>query len=157
MGSGEWRVGKNKSKLEKLTAKEIDVVKPYLKNVTDFFFIKQNQEAIAVPICFENDLAAIQSALYIKKASVRLGAIIRNELIPDHELAISLIINDAVPVMDVDQATALQYLRKQEIKIDSNLKGWTLISYCQLPLGWIKILPNRVNNYYPKDWRILNK
>ena len=101
--------------------------------------------------------AAIQSALYIKKAGVRLGAIIRNELIPHHELALSCIINDHVPSVAVDEETALQYLRKQDIKIDTNLKGWTLISYCKQPLGWIKILPGRVNNYYPKEWRILNK
>ena len=157
MENGEWRVGKNKSKLEKLTAKEMDVVTSYLKDASGFFFIKQNEEAIAIPKQFENDLAAIQSALYIKKAGVRLGAIIRNELIPDHELAISSIINDDIVVTDVDESTALQYLRKQEIKIVSNLKGWVLISYCKLPLGWIKILPGRVNNYYPKEWRILNR
>ena len=157
MEKGEWRVGKNKSKLEKITAKEIDVVKSYLKNTNDFFFIKQNEEAIAVPTYFENELSTIQSSLYIKKAGVRLGAIIRNELIPDHELAISSIINDNIPVTDADEATALQYLRKQEIKIDTHLKGWALISHCKLPLGWIKILPGRVNNYYPKEWRILNR
>ncbi len=157
MENGEWRVGKNKSKLEKLTAKEMDVVKSYLKDASGFFFIKQNEEAIAIPKQFENDLAVIQSALYIKKAGVRMGAIIRNELIPDHELAISSIINDDIAVTNVDESTALQYLRKQEIKIDTNLKGWVLISYCKLPLGWIKILPGRVNNYYPKEWRILNK
>jgi NOL1/NOP2/sun family putative RNA methylase len=157
MGIGEWRLEKNKGKLEKLTAREIDVVKPYLKNADDFFFIKQNEEVIAVPKEFEHDLAAIQSALYIKKAGVRLGAVIRNELIPDHELALSSIISNNIPVTAADEATALQYLRKQEIKIDTNLKGWTLISHCKLPLGWIKILPGRVNNYYPKEWRILNK
>ena len=157
MGNGEWQAGKYKNKSEKLTSKEIDVVRPYLKDPNDFFFIKQNEEAIAIPIHLENELAAIQSALYIKKAGVRLGSIIRNELIPDHELAISSIINDAIPVIDTDETTALQYLRKQEIKIDTGLKGWALIRYGNLPLGWIKILPGRVNNYYPKEWRILNK
>ena len=155
--NSDGRPGKNKSKLEKLTIKEIDAAKPYLKNSADFFFIRQNEEAIAIPGEFENDVAAIHPVLYIKKAGVRLGAIIRNELIPDHELATSIILNDSVPVVDVDEATALQYLRRQEIKIDTNLKGWTLIRYCNLPLGWIKILPGRINNYYPKEWRILNK
>ena len=110
-----------------------------------------------IPKEFENDLSTIQPMLYIKKAGVRMGAIIRNELIPHHELAISCIINDNIPVTEADEAAALQYLRKQEIKIDTPLKGWTLICYCKLPLGWIKILPGRVNNYYPKEWRILNR
>ncbi len=148
---------KQKGKSEKLSAREIDTVKRYLKNADDFFFIKQHEATIAVPLHFENDLAIIQSSLYIKKAGVKLGTIIRNELIPDHELAISTIINPGLPVLEADEATALQYLRKQEIKIDTAIRGWALISHRQLPLGWVKILPNRINNYYPKDWRILNK
>ncbi|MEY2917123.1 MAG: hypothetical protein RIS73_837, partial [Bacteroidota bacterium] len=59
--------------------------------------------------------------------------------------------------VEVDFETALQYLRKQEIKIDCKNKGWTVVKYQQLSLGWVKILPNRINNYYPKEWRILNK
>jgi NOL1/NOP2/sun family putative RNA methylase len=152
-----FKTAKNKNKPEDLTAKEIEGVKQYLNAENEFFFIKQNEEAIAIPCHFENDLMLIQSALYIKKAGVRLGAIIRNELIPHHELALSCIINEEVPAVDVDEETALQYLRKQDVKIDTNLKGWALVSYSKLPLGWIKILPGRVNNYYPKEWRILNK
>ena len=32
--------------------------------------------------------------------------------------------------------------------------GWQLIRYKGLGLGWIKKLQNRVNNYFPKEWRI---
>jgi len=105
----------------------------------------------------ENDLAIIQSALYIKKAGVRLGTIIRNELIPAHDLAVSNIIAPSIPKLDVHTETALQYLRKVDISIDSAIKGWVLLTCQELPIGWIKILPNRTNNYYPKEWRILNK
>jgi NOL1/NOP2/fmu family ribosome biogenesis protein/23S rRNA U2552 (ribose-2'-O)-methylase RlmE/FtsJ len=139
------------------TAKEIETVKPYLVNADNYFYIKQHEEAIAVPLHLENDLAIIQSSLYIKKAGVRLGTIIRNELIPAHELAVSNIIDPAVPKQEVDIETALQYLRKADIAIESEFKGWVLICHQQLPLGWIKILANRTNNYYPASWRILNK
>ena len=146
-----------------LTAKEIEILKPYLINTGDFFFIKQNEEVIAMPIHLENDLAIIQSALYIKKAGVKLGTIIRNELIPAHDLAVSNIINAALPKLEVDKETALQYLRKTEIKIEPAIKGWVLLTHqqsagcCALPIGWIKVMAGRINNYYPKDWRILNK
>ena len=86
-----------------------------------------------------------------------LGVIIRNELIPAHDLAQSTIISADIPAIDVDLATALQYLRKQEMKLQTNIKGWALIRFKKIPLGWIKALPNRINNYYPKEWRILNK
>jgi len=51
----------------------------------------------------------------------------------------------------------LQYLRRNDISIDTKLKGWVLLKFQNATLGWIKILPNRINNYYPKGWRILNK
>jgi len=148
---------KSKVKKEKLTQKEIEAVIPYVDDIDNFFFIKQNEEAIAVPVHVEDDLQLIQSALYIKKAGVRLGTIIRNKLIPAHDLAVSNIINKDLPAIEVDKVTALQYLRKQDIVIETELKGWVLITHLHLPLGWIKIIANRINNYYPKDWRILNK
>ena len=153
----EWESDKYKTKSELLVAREIDIVKPYLKDADDFFFIKQKEEVLAMPIHLENELATIQHALYIKKAGVKLGSIIRNELIPDHELALSFIINKNLPSIEVEAATALQYLRRQDIKIDTSLQGWVLLTHQQLPLGWIKVLPNRINNYYPKEWRIFNK
>ena len=148
---------KSKKGADKLTSKEIEVLKPYLINTDDFFFIIQNEEVLAIPAHLENDLAIIQSALYIKKAGVKLGTVIRNELIPAHDLAVSNIINPLVNRLDIDKETALQYLRRQEIKIDSLSNGWVLLAYNNLPLGWIKVIGKRINNYYPAAWRILNK
>lgn len=151
------REGTLKAKSKKLTTNEIEVLKPYLKNTDDLFFIKQNEEVIAMPVHLENDLLMIQTSLYIKKAGVKLGTLIRNELIPAHELAVSNIIHPSIPRYEVDKETALQYLRKEEMKIEPGIKGWILITHQQLPIGWIKVISNRINNYYPAAWRILNK
>lgn len=142
---------------EKLSKMAIEVVSPFLQNSADHYFIQQSDEAFAIPLQLENDVAIIQSNLYIKKAGIKLGQIMRSELIPDHQLALSNILNTSIPAIETDKETALQYLRRQEIKIDSTLKGWALITHKQLPLGWMKVLANRINNYYPKEWRILNK
>ncbi len=150
-------VKKNKPVVEKVTASEADTVSRWLNNPGQFFFIKQNNEVIAMPVHLQNDLLVLQSSLYIKKAGVKLGAVIRDELIPHHELALSTILKNDIAAIEVDLPTALQYLRRNEITIDTPLKGWALITHRNLPLGWIKILPNRINNYYPKEWRILNK
>lgn len=149
--------GKSKKKSERLTDKEATVVQPWLKNPAGFFFIKQQEEVLALPVHAEKPLTEIQSALYIKKAGIKLGTIIRNELIPSHELALGNIIHTSVFRIEVDRETALQYLRRQDIKLEAGITGWALLTYRQLPLGWVKILPNRINNYYPKEWRILNK
>lgn len=152
-----YPIAKSKGKWEKLLPKEIEVVRPWLKNGDDFFFIKQNEEVIAMPVHLEEALGDIQKSLYIKKAGIKMGTIIRNELIPAHELSMSSIISSVVPAIEVNKETALQYLRRQEIRLDAGITGWVLINFRKLPLGWIKALPNRVNNYYPKEWRILNK
>ncbi|MES2430710.1 MAG: RNA methyltransferase [Bacteroidota bacterium] len=146
-----------KIRSERLSTKEIEVVKPFLKDVDEYFFIKQNEEAVAIPLYLEKGLGRLQASLYIKKAGVKLGSVIREELIPDHELAVSTIYNNAIPSIEVDKETALQYLRRQEIKVNAEKKGWALLTYNSLSLGWVKVLPNRVNNYYPANWRILNK
>jgi NOL1/NOP2/fmu family ribosome biogenesis protein len=55
--------------------------------------------------------------------------------------------------MDVEQA--ILYLKRKEFKIETGQIGWSLVTYKGHPLGWVNILPNRVNNYYPKELRIL--
>jgi NOL1/NOP2/fmu family ribosome biogenesis protein len=146
-----------KNNQAKLGAGEIEIVKAYLRQPDAFCFFKINGEIIALPSFLENELMVLQSALYIKKAGIKMGNIIRNELIPHHELALSAAINPSLPWLDADMETALNYLRREEININCALKGWVLLKYLDLNLGWLKILPNRINNYYPKDWRILNK
>jgi 16S rRNA C967 or C1407 C5-methylase (RsmB/RsmF family)/NOL1/NOP2/fmu family ribosome biogenesis protein len=159
-GKSPTRALREKSKVKNkqaFTANEIESVKPFLVNADNYFYIKQHDEIIAMPLHLENDLTIIQSSLYIKKAGVRLGTIIRNELIPAHDLAVSNIIDPSIPNLEVDAATALQYLRKLDLNIESAIKGWVLLTHQHLPIGWIKILANRTNNYYPAAWRILNK
>lgn len=146
-----------KNKLEKLSKKEIEITGTYLQTPDNFLLFKQNNTAIAFPKIFEDDLALIQQHLYIKKAGIKMGNVIREELIPEHDLAISTIIGQHVPIIETGRESALQYLRKQDIKLDAAHKGWMLISYQQQPLGWVKVLQGRINNYYPKEWRILNK
>lgn len=142
---------------EKPSAKDVDALKPYLQNTANYFFIKQQEDIIAMPSHLQEDLGIVQSNLYIKKAGVKMGTLIRQELIPDHILAISTLINTSLPSVEVGKEDALQFLRRQDIRIDTTVKGWALLTHQRLPLGWIKVLPNRINNYYPKEWRILNK
>ncbi len=147
----------HKKKSATLPANDIAILHRYLKNANNYFFIQQQEDVIALPLHMQAVLPVLQTALYIKKAGVKMGAVIRNELIPHHELAVSTIINNDTPQIEVDLQTALQYLRRQDIKLDTGSIGWVLLTHCNLPIGWVKILPNRINNYYPANWRIVNK
>ena len=120
----------------------------------DWFFLKQQEIIRAVHSQWSNDINLLQKNLYLKKAGVQLGEIKGNDLVPHHELALGTIISNAIVKTELDNTQALQYLRKKDVSIASTKKGWALCTHNNFPLGWIKILHNRVNNYYPTEWRI---
>lgn len=57
-------------------------------------------------------------------------------------------------VYETDRKTALAFLRKEDIPVPDIAGDWMLVSYQNIGLGWCKNLGNRLNNYYPKEWRI---
>ncbi len=140
-----------------IRSSEAEIMFPWLKSAENYSFIKQNENILAIPESLLQDLYEIQSALYIKKAGVEVGTLIRDELIPSHAAAVSNLLSDKIPVTEVDLQTALDYLRRKEIIISGVTKGWAVLNYAGHTLGLIKILASRVNNYYPKELRILNK
>jgi len=102
-------------------------------------------------------LGVLQSALYLKRAGITTGKLAGQDLIPDHALAVSTIVNKSIPYFALNRQEAIQYLRRDEIKINTMYKGWMLVKYEGYNLGWIKALINRFNNYYPKEWRIMKQ
>jgi NOL1/NOP2/fmu family ribosome biogenesis protein len=70
---------------------------------------------------------------------------------------VSTLVNDSIVAVSLKKEEAIQYLRKDELSVTAVHKGWTLVRFEQYNLGWIKVLPNRINNYYPQGWRILKR
>jgi 16S rRNA C967 or C1407 C5-methylase (RsmB/RsmF family)/NOL1/NOP2/fmu family ribosome biogenesis protein len=95
--------------------------------------------------------------LNIKYFGVELGKFNKNQFIPNHEWAVSTFEKKGFKNFELDKEQALSYLRKDDIMPDGLPEGWVLVTYLGIPLGWLKNLGNRVNNYYPKDWRIRMK
>lgn len=76
--------------------------------------------------------------------------------IPSHALAMWRgYPRETYPEVEVDEATALQYLRREAISVDAP-RGIVLLIFDGYPLGWVNNLGNRANNLYPQDWRIRN-
>ena len=50
---------------------------------------------------------------------------------------------------------AIRYLRKEAVNLPADTpKGYVLVTYQQMPLGWEKNIGNRANNLYPQEWKI---
>ena len=140
-----------------LSKSELEMAKDYIQKPGNYSFLKWNEEVLVIPISIYESFLQLQAGLYIKKAGVKMGTIIRNELVPDHELVLSSIACGKFTEVGVDKETALDFLRRKDIKINTDARGWAIINHGQVNLGLVKILTNRINNYYPREWRILNK
>ena len=149
----EKKVRQSFSRPVQASSKEINSLQSYLIS-GNWLYIKQKETIRIIHKQFENDIALLQKNLYLKKAGVQLGELKNDQLIPHHELALSNVLNDNVKKLELTEEQALQYLRKKEIYINDAYKGWALCTFNNFSLGWIKILHNRVNNYYPTEWRI---
>jgi NOL1/NOP2/sun family putative RNA methylase len=143
----------NTLSLLQVSNKEMNLLDEWLIK-KDWLFFKQQEIIRVIHKQWNSDVALLQKNLYLKKAGVQLGEIKGKDLVPHHELALSSIISDDITKIELTENEALQYLRKKEISVNTDYKGWALCTYKSFPLGWIKILHNRVNNYYPTEWRI---
>lgn len=146
-----------KSSLQKLSKNETVIAAPWINKVTPVQLWKQGDLIFAFPPSLEKELLIMAGNAYIRMAGVKIGKIAGEDLIPDHALAVSTIISDEIVAVSLKREDALQYLRKEEVNIETSHRGWALVQFEQFNLGWIKILSNRINNYYPKEWRILKK
>ncbi len=129
-----------------------------LKNYIDdgeFDFIQHNNQSLAFPISVHKEmLGLLNTSLRIKKFGVDLGQLIRDELIPDQAFAMANIKHKFFNEINLTIEESILYLQKKDFNVNSNAKGWHLIKYNEAILGFAKLMGNRMNNTYPKEWRI---
>lgn len=141
--------------LASASKQEINIANDWIKENKNLFFFKQHENIIAIPLQWKQDISLLQKSLYIKKAGVTAGSVKGKDFIPAHELAMSLLLNEKTPLVNLNYEQAIQYLKKKDVSVSNAQKGWNVVKYCSANLGWVKVLHNRVNNYYPVNWRIL--
>ncbi len=93
------------------------------------------------------------NALY---AGIEVGEETKKEFAPSAEVALSVALNkEHFHNVELTEHEALNYLHGTWTATTDNIdKGWLLVTYQSQPLGFVKSIGNRVNNYYPKEWRI---
>lgn len=106
------------------------------------------------PRSFQAEFEALANSLNLRYFGVELGKTSKNQWLPSHEWALSTFPKEGVTCCDLDLNQALQFLRKENIAVEEAPVGWVLATYKNQPLGWFKNIGNRINNYYPKEWRI---
>ncbi len=132
--------------------------KEILKNLPDA--IKQMEDQLVIDE--ENtihllppELQVLQKMLHVKPL-FELGSIKGKDFIPAHQLAMLAEFDCLYPKLELSLDQAIQFLKKQDIQLEKDhVKGWHIVTYNTNPLGFVKILDGRINNYYPGSYRIL--
>jgi 16S rRNA C967 or C1407 C5-methylase (RsmB/RsmF family)/NOL1/NOP2/fmu family ribosome biogenesis protein len=117
--------------------------------------ISWRDEIILLPSATKDDFFFLMDNLPVLHVGCKAGKVVSGALIPNHSLAMSPEICIHKSVVDLDLNSALRYLRRDEMKITIEQQGWNLVRFEGHNLGWIKVIGHRINNYYPKEFRIL--
>jgi len=147
---------KKENNSDKISDFEINTLKSFLNNNEELKVIKQKEFYFLLSNFIERELH-ILNQLNIRKKGTLLGSFKNKDFIPDHELALSNFLNRDLSSLELNLDAALQFLKKSDVKPHQQLlpKGFLKINFQGKTIGWAKNLGNRINNYLPKDWRIL--
>jgi len=141
--------------LTKLSKAEMVALAPYIAHDSNAAYFKQNNAIRRVPSNFLSSIQELASRLYIKKAGIEIGEFKGNALIPSHEWAVSILPKIGFNILPVNKEQAILFLKRGNFMPENASIGWNWVQFEGVVLGLVKVLPNRINNYYPAEWRIL--
>jgi len=93
--------------------------------------------------------------LNLVKAGTHFATLKKKDILPEHGLAmLNERSSEGFEFIKLSHDEALSYLAKDNFQLQLSGKNWQLASFNGIPLGFVKNLGNRFNNYYPKEWRL---
>lgn len=135
--------------------KNVDFLQKWVKSDAKLLVLESpHGELAAIPQACADFFQELSPYLRRWDPVLELGALKHQDFIPAPALALSTVIHPDLPNTSLDLPTALKYLRKEVIELPDSPDGWGLVNYEGINLGWVKNIKGRVNNYFPKEWRI---
>ena len=110
----------------------------------------------AIPAKHESAFTTLSAHLKIISAGLQLGETKGDDLVPSAQLALSTELCDhAFPSIELSCEQAISYLQRNMITLPANMsKGYLLVTYRNITLGFVKNTGVRANNLFPREWRI---
>jgi 16S rRNA C967 or C1407 C5-methylase (RsmB/RsmF family)/NOL1/NOP2/fmu family ribosome biogenesis protein len=116
--------------------------------------VRWGEEVIALPSDLP-EYSYLFKNLKIVKAGTKIFSAKKDDIIPSHEVALSARLKKGVfPEHELTPDQAIAYLRRDNLSIRDVQAGWNIMTYKKIPIGFIKNLVSRINNYFPVEWRI---
>ncbi|MCF0196118.1 MAG: rRNA cytosine-C5-methyltransferase, partial [Bacteroidaceae bacterium] len=120
----------------------------------EWSFVRSENLYTAVPRRHEALMNMLRKHLHVLTEGVPLAELRGRDWTPCHALALNTALRrGAFPEAEVTYEQAIAYLRREAINVTAP-RGYVLVTYHGLPLGFVKNIGSRANNLYPQEWRI---
>lgn len=122
---------------------------------TNYNYFESDNKLFALNKKHSNDLLFFRKQFNCLIVGIELFEIKGKDLIPSEYFALSKALDkDSCTYINVDLQTAISFLKRETINLNDKPKGYLLICFQNLALGWVKNIGKRCNNLYPQHWRI---
>lgn len=158
LGNGRKNTKSKTGKNQRVQTFPKDIMS-WLKTGDGMEFIVEGTSAFAIPSLLYN----LESVMKENAGKIRIlhrGILLAEnkgkDWLPNHSLAMSLLLNtEAFPQAELSYEQAISYLRKEAVILEPSVdRGYVLVKFNGVPLGFVKNIGNRANNLYPQEWRI---
>lgn len=143
---------------EALSLKEMKIGSEYVEGVKTY---QKGDEIVGFPTSLAPMMVTITEALDPLWTGVAIGNVLKKRdmsvFTPAAELPLSVAFKQgSMAELVLSKEQALKYLHGDaDLQISEGMEdGWCVVSYGGLRLGLVKKIGARLNNYYPKEWRI---
>lgn len=155
---GEQKWHRKQKKTDKLSQKEMKEVASLFSAARaddNSHFIRWREYIVHLNTALTDLAQRIINHLEVYKVGTRLAEVSRNGLIPAHDFLMTNSQHDEFPRIELSHSEALDFLQKKTINPGQmKVRGWNVLTYNNLNLGWGKNVGNRLNVHYPAYWKI---
>lgn len=127
-----------------------------LLHPSDFCIHQKGDSVWAVPARWDGLFSVADASLKIIHAGIQIGTLKGKDIIPDESLALSRQLStEAFPRVELTRTDAINFLRKEAVSLpEGTPRGFVVVTYKGMPIGFEKNIGARANNLYPQEWRI---
>ena len=126
-----------------------------LSKPNNFSFLKEEDVVRAIPSNQFDLYLHLAKNLNILHAGVPLKLLKGKKELPHPYLPFSVAFDpEQMAGLTLNYEDAIRYISRSPFSVKSQEPGWQYVSFDNVSLGLIKHLGNRINNYFPKYWRL---
>ena len=154
VAKGAFRIPKQKNPVSE-TVEFKDIMQSWLLHPDQWTIRQQDRFVVAYPAKYKQLIEFLNSQFICISTGFGIGELRGKTVVPQHAMAMLKDLNTkAFNKVELTLDQALSYLRCEALSLPNAVAGVLLLTYENVPLGFVKNVGNHCNNLYPKEWRI---